>query len=149
MPFVTRYFQLYNCKPWILSSRGRYNGQNPKQAASKCASKLFKYFQQIGAPKNTLKFNTREVTRGSHHKIYSYEATKILLPESQTVNISFGGQPMQITFKYRIKIKKIKKNEVFSSESINFTDMHNQMPLNIPFNTQKLSPVVNKIVIEI
>lgn len=107
---IRKCYALYNSLN--NKSRGRYYGRNPKQAASKCASKIFQrleyntktsnWFTQVN--NTTIRFYIRSLSRNSkNNKIYCYQATKIKL--NVPLIITIGGGKM-VQFHHRIIIKK-------------------------------------------
>lgn len=96
-----RYFKCYDLTTGKL--HGRYTGVTPKQAASKCASKLFRLNTNQGNNNTGFDFAIRESTRGYPKKYFYYHTIRAMLPQPTTLHI--GNQT--ITYQYRIKIYKI------------------------------------------
>ena len=55
---------------------GRFTGWTPYQAANKALSR---YFRSTEDPKPVVTFSIRESTRGSNHKVYTYEGHRVKL----------------------------------------------------------------------
>jgi len=100
LPKETRYFTLINYGS-TETKQGRYTGQYPKNAASKCFTRLCR----SGFVKNNNKIiiTIRETTRGSNKKSHSYECIRQKL--SSPHNIQIGGA--SITYEYGNIVKKI------------------------------------------
>lgn len=99
-PKETRYFTLVSYGS-TETKQGRYTGSFPKQAASKCFTRLCRG----GIVKNNKKIIIiiKETTRGSNKKTHSYECIRQKLSNPQ--NIQIGGA--SITYEYENIIKKI------------------------------------------
>lgn len=110
-----RYFKIIDPKTGITC--GRYVGDTPKQAAGKAYSKQIQKLKKEG--KKVKQLSTiflRESSRGSHRKIYAYEAKRNKLDEPQVLTFvsKETGETKVITYKYRNDIKKIKVPENFN-----------------------------------
>ena len=89
---------------------GRFTGSTPKQAARKCACRLYQKLAQSGQnPNQEITFIMRETTRHSKRKMYFYKAKRVHLlnPQSVTITDQSTGQNKTITYKYLIKVHKI------------------------------------------
>src|SRR5690348_12900101 len=96
-----RYFKCYDANKECYF--GRYCGKTPKQAGSKCATKL--YQKQMGNVQNPISFIIKEITRNSKKKIYKYEATRINY--AQPIYVNVGNAFNDIIYHHQIKIKRI------------------------------------------
>jgi hypothetical protein len=103
-----RYFKLINEK--TQKGHGRYTGETPKQAANKSYTKMIQKLRKRGEkiPARSIIY-IRESTRGSHKKVYGYEALRQKLSEPLIREIinETTGEKKKIVNKYRNKIKKV------------------------------------------
>jgi hypothetical protein len=89
----------------------RYHGHTPKQAATKCASKIFQKIKSNGGNINQkINLIIREVTRNSTKKYYAYEARRITNHYQTIVHI---GDKI-IHYNYTIKLNKLKIPDRFN-----------------------------------
>lgn len=91
---------------------GRFTGWTPYQAANKALSR---YFRSTDTPKPVVTFSIRESTRGSNHKVYTYEGHRIKLetPVSYTIG---GGNT--IVKNHKNQLKKVKKADLANKEEL-------------------------------
>lgn len=106
-----RYFGMVDCETGELV--GRYLGQTPKQAASKCYTKMLQKNKNI----DTRKIYLEELNTGSDSKIYGYECSRTKLDKPQKLEIPdlSTGQTKIIEYKYRNVIRKIAVDDTIKS----------------------------------
>ncbi|ADO67271.1 hypothetical protein crov238 [Cafeteria roenbergensis virus] len=93
---------------------GRFTGWTPYQAANKALSR---YFRSNDEPQPVVTFSIRESTRGSHHKVYTYEGLRVKL--DKPVKYTIGGEDgTPIVKHYKNQLKKIKKAELSTNEEL-------------------------------
>lgn len=91
---------------------GRFTGWTPYQAANKALSR---YFRSTEDPKPVVTFSIRESTRGSNHKVYTYEGHRVKLetPVSYTI-----GEGNTIVKHHKNQLKKVKKADLANKETL-------------------------------
>jgi len=91
---------------------GRFTGWTPYQAANKALSR---YFRSTEDPKPVVTFSIRESTRGSNHKVYTYEGHRVKLetPVSYTI-----GEGNTIVKHHKNQLKKVKKADLAKKENL-------------------------------
>ena len=91
---------------------GRFTGWTPYQAANKALSR---YFRSSEDPKPVVTFSIRESTRGSNHKVYTYEGHRVKLetPVSYTI-----GEGNTIVKHHKNQLKKVKKADLAKKENL-------------------------------
>jgi len=109
-PPKQRYYKLID--PATGEACGRYAGQTPKHAASKAFTNLVKKEKYESNNDNdsdqTIKFEIQECTRGSSHRIHSYEGKRTKLANPITLQIGHGDNTKTISIITKIKLKKLK-----------------------------------------
>lgn len=104
-----RFFKLISDDNRIYS--GRYQGEFPKQAASKAFTSICHKVPTI----NSITFSIKECTRGSKRKIYKYEGERIRLNEPRVVTISDRydrNHNYTIEYQYINRIRKLRENPI-------------------------------------
>lgn len=100
-------------EPSTAKCYGRYIGRSPKQAASKCATKIFRNMQHSGENTNQpLHFVIRETTMDSKKKYSHYKANRITLqvPRQRTL-----GSGVTIINHYCINITRLPPSPIDTS----------------------------------
>lgn len=93
---------------------GRFTGWTPYQAANKALSR---YFRSTTEPQPVVTFSIRESTRGSHHKIYTYEGMRVKL--EKPVKYTIGGEGgEEIVKRHKNQLKKVKKADLTTNEEL-------------------------------
>lgn len=108
---MSRYFHLI----YKNHSYGRFVGKNPKQAANKAFTSLFKKQQKIDKDINLNKeipFSIIECTRRTKHKSYHYVGIRNKLNLEKRIIIRSGTNQKIITYRYRNNVKKDKKQYI-------------------------------------
>jgi hypothetical protein len=105
-----RYFSFVDPQTGI--SRGRYTGKGPQQAASKCFTKYVQVQMHSLRPpvQRNFRLYMREVTRGSPHKIYAYECTRIVLQQPQEIRIRDvqSGAERLIVHRHKNRVNRVR-----------------------------------------
>ena len=110
---VCRYFKIYD--KVTGTTRGRFSGSKPKQAANKAFTSVIKYLVDNGEPiiDIEISFTIKECTRGSNGKTYDYVGTRVILENPMKVTINKDKEDEKIiTYKYNNKVMKDKKSTV-------------------------------------
>lgn len=110
-PRAPRYFCFVDVRTG--QTYGRYTGQSPKQAASKCFTKYVQGERSRRGANPILRnfrLYIREVTRGSQHKIYAYDCTRIQLRQAQEVVIRDrnSGQERRIIHRHQNRVNRVR-----------------------------------------
>lgn len=96
-----RFFKIIDSNTGL--SQGRFTGATPKQAASKCATKLFMQNKHKGINVNNIKLCIRESTRGCSRKYHFYEVVRVKLQHPQVIHMG----PQTIVYKFKNTVHKI------------------------------------------
>lgn len=108
MSATTRYFKLVN--PETNKTYGRYSGDTPKHAVSKAFTFMLHKLKENGGdiPTKTT-ISLRESTVGSDRKTFTYECSRVELPEPCQLEFvdKETGERKTITYYYRNRVKRI------------------------------------------
>lgn len=109
--YMSRYFHLMHNDIQV----GRFQGKNPKQAASKSFTALYRnnrWRQNIYKENEPINFTIVESTRGSKHKQFKYVGIRKKLNVPVNIKIGHGVDSQTITHNYRNYIKADKKQYI-------------------------------------
>ena len=101
-----RYFKIVDGD----TTKGRFSGTKPKQAANKALTSILKSKKGAGkAVTGKIKFSIQECTRRKSRKVYNYVGERIQLSEPMEVEIGKGADKKTITYKFNNRVMKDKK----------------------------------------
>ena len=104
-----RYFKIVDGD----TTKGRFSGTKPKQAANKALTSILKSKKGAGkAVTGKIKFSIQECTRRKSRKVYNYVGERIQLSEPMEVEIGKGADKKTITYKFNNRVMKDKKSVV-------------------------------------